>query len=65
MTDKTDREFLELARRGGGVMKLTCLIFGCKWGEPVRFKSYGEVLVQRKCQRCGTLSTVVEGRKRG
>ncbi|MGY8831954.1 MAG: hypothetical protein ACKVIS_20900 [Pseudomonadales bacterium] len=46
-------------------MKLTCLIFDCKWGNPVRFKSYGEVLVQRKCQRCGTISTKTEGRKRG
>lgn len=46
-------------------MKLTCLFFSCRWGEPVRFTSWGERLVQRKCQRCGTLSTVVEGRKRG
>ena len=46
-------------------MKLTCLIFDCKWGEPVRFKSYGEVLVQRKCQRGGTISTKTEGSKRG
>lgn len=46
-------------------MKLTCLFFDCKWGEPVRLKSHGEVPLQRKCQRCGALSTVVEGRKRG
>jgi hypothetical protein len=46
-------------------MKLTCLIFDCKWGEPVRLVSCGEVLVQRKCQRCGTISTKTEGRKRG
>lgn len=46
-------------------MKLVCLIFDCKWGHAQRFKSHGEVLVQRVCLRCGTLSTVVEGRKRG
>ena len=46
-------------------MKLACLFFDCKWGAPIRFTSHGEVLMQRKCQRCGTLSTVVEGRKRG
>lgn len=40
-------------------MKLVCLIFDCKWGEPVRFKSYGEVLVQRKCRRCGSIKTEV------
>ena len=57
-----DRGALDLARRGGGVMRLTCLILGCKWGEPVRFKSYGEVLLQRKCQRCGTLSTRIDRR---
>lgn len=43
-------------------MKMICMFLGCHWGEPVRFKSWGELLVQHKCQRCGALSTKVERR---
>lgn len=48
--------------RGQAPMKLTCLFLGCRWGEPVRFKSWREVFVQRKCQRCGALTTKVDRR---
>lgn len=44
-------------------MKLTCLFFACRWGEPVRWTSQGTVLVQRKCLRCGALSTMVDRRR--
>lgn len=44
-------------------MKLTCLFFSCRWGEPVRFTSWGERLVQRKCQRCGALSAQIDRRR--
>lgn len=40
-------------------MKVICLLAGCKWSTPVRFKSYGEVLVQHKCARCGSVKTEV------
>jgi hypothetical protein len=40
-------------------MKVICLLTGCKWGAPVRFKSYGELLVQHKCTRCGSVKTEV------
>lgn len=45
---------------GQAAMKLSCLLLGCRWGEPVRFTSWGERLVQHKCQRCGALSTTVD-----
>ena len=41
-------------------MKVICLLTGCQWGAPVRFKSYGEVLVQHKCTRCGSVKTEVD-----
>lgn len=40
-------------------MKVICLLAGCKWGAPVRFKSYGEWLVQHQCTRCGSFKTEV------
>lgn len=43
-------------------MKMICMFLGCRWGDPIRFVSLGEVVAQRKCERCGALRTKVERR---
>ena len=47
---------------GQAAMKMICMFLGCRWGDPIRFVSLGEMLAQRKCERCGALSTKVERR---